>query len=375
TDVEELEASTVELSEAITLPPRCYTSPEFYAFEMEAIFAREWVCVGRQEQIPNPSDYFTVTVVNDPLLVVRGQDGEIRAMSAVCRHRGAVLLEGAGNCGRSVTCPYHSWAYDLEGKLLGAPEMTRTRGFDRRAVALPRVRTELWNGFIFVTFDDETPPLGPRLREVEALIGNYHIERLVSLPPATYEQPWNWKVLIENAMECYHCSYLHRGYHECAPTRNLVMPPPLSHVEEVLVMRARTTHPDAAFNPTERVLFPVIETLSEEDRNHFTWICVLPNLVMSCNADNLHYFMLFPRGPSALTLQLGWCYPESTVNLARFDDLVEMSTVAYRPLLEQDIMVNKRVQRGLGSRFAPRGRYAWYEEHLLMFNRWLVKRY
>src|SRR5581483_676161 len=96
-DLAELEASVADVTEAITLPPRCYTSSEFYAFEMEAIFAREWVCVGHQAQIPNPGDYFTVTVVDDPLLVVRGQDGEIRAMSAVCRHRGAVLAGDAGD--------------------------------------------------------------------------------------------------------------------------------------------------------------------------------------------------------------------------------------------------------------------------------------
>src|SRR5581483_6793912 len=374
-DLAELEASVADVTEAITLPPRCYTSSEFYAFEMEAIFAREWVCVGHQAQIPNPGDYFTVTVVDDPLLVVRGQDGEIRAMSAVCRHRGAVLAEDAGNCGRAFTCPYHSWTYDLEGTLLGAPEMTRTRGFDRRAVALPRVQVELWQGFVFVNFDPHAAPLGPRLREVEALLANYHLDQLATLPPATYEQPWNWKIMIENAMECYHCSYLHRGYHDPAPTRNLVMPPPLQHVDGVLVMRARTTHQDAAFNPTDRVLFPVIETLSAEDRHYFTWVNVLPSLIISAKHDHVRYLLMLPRGPEAMTLQVAWCFPPATLEHPRFEDLLELAKVANAPLLAQDRMVDIRVQQGMKSRFAPRGRYSFYEEHLVLFNRWLVERY
>ena len=374
-DLQALEASTRPVSEAVMLPPEVYTSPAFYDFEMEAVFAREWVCVGRTEQIPNPGDYFTVTVVNDPLIVVRGEDGVIRAMSSVCRHRGAVLAEGAGNCGTRLACPYHAWTYDLQGRLRGAPEMARTPGFDRATTRLPQVALEDWKGFLFVNLDGQAPPLGPRLAEVDRLIANYHLEELSALPPATYEQPWNWKVMIENAMECYHCSYLHAGYHDCAPTRNLVIPPPLSHVEEVLVMRVRTTHPDAAFNPTERVFFPVIETLSEEDRSYFTWVNVLPNLILSCNADNVHYLLTLPRGPKAITLQVGWSFPASTLALPRFGDIWQMQAVAWQPILEQDTLVNQRVQQGLQSRFAPRGRYAWYEEHLVLFNRWLVKRY
>src|SRR5689334_421303 len=226
-DPQALEVSTRDVAEAVMLPAEVYTSQAFYDFEMEAVFAREWVCVGRTEQIPNPGDYFTVTVVEDPLIVMRGEDGVIRAMSSVCRHRGAVLVEGSGNCGRRLSCPYHAWTYDLEGRLRGAPEMARTPGFDRANTRLPQVALEDWKGFLFVNLDGNAPPLGPRLVAVDDLIGNYRLEKLASLPTTTYELAWNWKVMIENFMECYHCSYLHAGYHDCAPTRNLVIPPPL----------------------------------------------------------------------------------------------------------------------------------------------------
>ncbi len=374
-DVEDLEASTAALADAITLPPAFYTSHAFYRFEIDAIFNREWICVGRQEQVPNPGDYFTVTLMDDPIVVLRGEDGQIRALSNVCRHRGAVLVEGAGTCAKSITCAYHSWTYDLEGRLRGAPEMMGTPGFDRRAVRLPSLRLEIWRGFIFVNFDADAAPLGPRLAEVDDLLGNYRLDQLVALPPASYDQPWNWKIMIENAMECYHCSHLHRGYHDSAPTKNLILPPPLSHVDGVLVMRARTTHPDAAFNPTEHVLFPVIDTLAEEDRNHFTWVNILPSLIISAKHDHVRYLLMLPTGPQSMQLQVAWCFPESTVELPRFPELLGMAKLAWAALLAQDTMVDIRVQTGMRSRFAPRGRYSFYEEHLLLFNRWLSKRY
>ena len=283
-DVEELDASTATSSTPSCLPPQCYTSPEFYAFEMEAIFAREWVCVGRQEQIPNPGDFFSITLMDDPLLVVRGLDGEVKAMSAVCRHRGAIVAEGAGNCEKAFICPYHSWSYDLDGNLLGAPEIDQ----DARLQSSRRAATAPGGDVARVHLRQLRP--GRRAARPAAGRGRRHDRQLprrrARLPTASFLRPA--LELEGHDRECdgvLPLLLLHRGYHECAPTRNLVEPP-LKHVEQILVMRARTTHPDAAFNPTERVMFPVIPSLSEFDRNHFTWICVLPNLIMSCNADN-----------------------------------------------------------------------------------------
>src|SRR5947207_1787301 len=126
---DELRASFAESArpvvEARLLPPVCYTSPEFFDFEMRTIWSRDWLAVGRESQIPNPGDFLTVTMAGEPLIVVRDKTGEIHVLSAVCRHQGMILADGGGNC-TTFTCPYHLWTYALDGRLLGAPAMERT---------------------------------------------------------------------------------------------------------------------------------------------------------------------------------------------------------------------------------------------------------
>ncbi|MGI4879512.1 MAG: aromatic ring-hydroxylating oxygenase subunit alpha, partial [Janthinobacterium lividum] len=169
-----LERSAVDLSEAVTLPPACYTSAEFYAFEKEALYAREWLCAGRETQVPNPGDFFTITIADEPIIVVRNAAGELRAMSAVCQHRAMLVAEGSGNV-RGFLCPYHHWSYSLNGDLIAAPAMNRTCDFDRGAFGLPGFAVELWHGFIFVNLDRAAAPLAPRLAHVSAAIANYDL--------------------------------------------------------------------------------------------------------------------------------------------------------------------------------------------------------
>jgi phenylpropionate dioxygenase-like ring-hydroxylating dioxygenase large terminal subunit len=108
---------------AAMLPRECYTSPEFFDFERAAVFGRSWICVGREEQIPKAGDYLAPNVAGEPLLVVRTPDGTIRAMSAVCQHRGQLISCEAGSAARSFRCPLHFWTYDMNGRLLGAQRM------------------------------------------------------------------------------------------------------------------------------------------------------------------------------------------------------------------------------------------------------------
>ena len=131
-------------AEAPMLPRACYTSHEFFAFEREAVFARSWLCVGRADAIPNPGGYLAASAAEEPLLIVRGKDRVIRAMSAICQHRGEVMISKSGSDCRLFKCPLHFWAYDLEGKLVAAPRMgitTRSNGCARLYAASRSART------------------------------------------------------------------------------------------------------------------------------------------------------------------------------------------------------------------------------------------
>ena len=172
------EASVADPLVARFFPPEAYTSEAFYRFELEAVWYREWICVGRLEEIPGTGDYFSLRVAGEPLLVVRAAADEIVAMSAVCRHRGMIVAEGRGQSVPGFVCPYHRWTYDRRGVLVGAPQMSSHQGFDAARCALPRLAVETWRGFIFVNMDPHAAPLAPRLAAIEPIVDPYGLEGL-----------------------------------------------------------------------------------------------------------------------------------------------------------------------------------------------------
>jgi phenylpropionate dioxygenase-like ring-hydroxylating dioxygenase large terminal subunit len=373
--MEALEASTLDVTEAMTLPPECYTSPVFYEFEKEAIFYREWLCLGRAEQIPNPGDYLALTIANEPLVVVRDTKNQVSAMSAVCRHRGTVIAEGAGNCGRALRCPYHWWTYDLHGQLIGAPGMAQTNGFDKRGIRLPRLKVELWNGFIFANFDENAGPLAPRLLDLDRLLANYHLADLMTTPPDVLpDLPFNWKIMMENGVEPYHAPFLHSKY---VPSRQDETLSSFAAADDsgAIVSQIDIPVPDVGVNPSYRCYFPRIETLTEQERSRFSFATVPPNLMLGWQADLLFWFLLLPNAPDKVTLQWAYCVPESTLRLPMFDDLLDLTKQGIEVFNRQDFPINTSIQKGYGSRFASRGRYSNQELVLVQINRWLVKRY
>ncbi|MFY8146686.1 MAG: aromatic ring-hydroxylating oxygenase subunit alpha, partial [Rhodobacter sp.] len=196
--------------QAVAMPKSVYTSPEFAALEQRHIFARDWLCAGRADALRAPGDYLTMDISGEPILVLRDQDGIVRAMSNVCRHRMSTLLEGRGTT-RSIVCPYHAWTYNLDGTLRAAPAMTRNDGFCKDRIALPPVRCEVWLGWIMVTLNPDAPPVADRLAGVSDLIGPFQMEAYVESFREEFRWATNWKVLAENFMESYHLPVCHAG--------------------------------------------------------------------------------------------------------------------------------------------------------------------
>jgi phenylpropionate dioxygenase-like ring-hydroxylating dioxygenase large terminal subunit len=138
------------------------------------------MCVGRVDQVQTPGDYFTLDLLGDKLVVTRDKEGTIHVLSRVCRHRAAEIVQGIGNA-QSFQCPYHCWTYRLDGQLIDAPFMDQAEGFDKTACRLPELRSEIWEGFIFVNFDADAQPLGPQLAPLAKMLANYKLpETLLS---------------------------------------------------------------------------------------------------------------------------------------------------------------------------------------------------
>ena len=370
-----LERSTRDLSEAETLPPLCYTSAAFYEFEKEALFNHEWLCVGREAWVGRPGDYFTTSIVGEPILVARDLAGGLHAMSAVCQHRAMLVAEGSGNT-KGFLCPYHHWAYGLDGKLVGAPAMNRTCDFDRAAMRLPRFRTELWQGFIFINFDDEAPPLAPRLAAVEQAVGGFGLAAAEGPRPGPAGQlQWNWKVMFENNNDGYHANKLHHGpLHDFVPS-HLAEFPDAEAADAGFLRYNGTLHADASFNATQRALLPVFPGLSDAERHRMTFANVPPTLSLVMMSDMVIYLILRPDGPESLEQDTGILVAPGAMADPSFQHKLDMNMAAAGQIIAQDMHVDALVQVGLRSRFAPRGRYSWQEGAQGQFNRWLVHRY
>jgi phenylpropionate dioxygenase-like ring-hydroxylating dioxygenase large terminal subunit len=373
--IESLSASAVDLADAVTLPPSCYTSTEFYEFEKEALYYAEWQCVGRESWVAEPGDFFTTRTINEPIIVSRNLQGEVRAMSAVCQHRAMLVAEGAGNA-RGFLCPYHHWSYSLDGTLVAAPAMNKTCNFDRKANSLPRFAVEIWNGFIFVNFDENAAPLAPRLTGVAEAIAGYDLASAEGpRPDPAAKLPWNWKVMFENNNDGYHASRLHAGpLHDFVPSGRAEFPH--SEPEDAGFLRFNgTLHPDASFNATQRAVLPVFPGLTDEGRSRMTFANVPPSLSLVMMSDMVIYLILRPDGPESHELETGFLFAPGAMAEPNFDNLLDMNLSASGKIIAQDMHVDELVQEGLRSRFAPRGRYSWQEGAQGQFNKWLVHRY
>ncbi|RED13343.1 aromatic ring-hydroxylating oxygenase subunit alpha [Parasphingopyxis lamellibrachiae] len=189
-----------------SMPPQVYCDEDLLTLERERIFRRDWVCVGRADEIRDPGDYFTSDLDSVPILVVRQKDGSILALVNVCAHRATIVATGTG-CARAFVCPYHAWTYALDGTLLQAPRMGKD--FDSAGVGMTQAQLTEWNGFLFVSLDPDARPLLPRIVSLDHAVADYRIDKMRTLHRETFIWNCNWKILVENGLEAYHINATH----------------------------------------------------------------------------------------------------------------------------------------------------------------------
>ena len=373
---EELGSSMKAVEQADTLPPLCYTDPDFYEFEKEALFNHEWLCVGRAAWVTKPGDYFTTSIINEPLIIARNAAGQIKAMSAVCQHRAMLVAEGHGNA-RAFLCPYHHWTYSLDGELIGAPAMDKTEGFDKKEFCLPTLQMELCQGFTLVNFDLLAPPLAPRLAAIDKVVANYGMDVAEGpRPEPGPSYPWNWKVMFENNNDGYHANKLHMGpLHDFVPSALASFPDDLPPDTAGYYRFNGTTHPDAAFNVTQKTVFPIFPRLTEEERNRMLFVNLPPTLSLVINADMILYMILRADSAGTHVMDQGVLMAPGAMKDKMYDKKLQMTFSSVSEIVAQDLHVDELVQVGLRSRFAVRGRYSWQEQAQQSFNQWLVPRY
>jgi len=196
-----------------TLPWGWYTDPATLELELEQIFRRHWQYAGHTGEVAEPGSFSATRVGHVPVVVVNDEAGELRAFLNVCRHRGAIVCEGSGSRA-TLQCPYHAWTYALDGRLVAAPRFAREGGTDESDLGLVPLRLDTWGPFVFVCAGDDAPPLADVLEDVPDRIADagIDVDALRFLQRSESELDANWKIVVENFLECYHCPTAHPGF-------------------------------------------------------------------------------------------------------------------------------------------------------------------
>ena len=350
--------------EAETLPPWCYTSQAFYEREVERIFMRHWVFIGRSDCIPDPGDYFTLDLVEVPLIVVRDDDGEVRAFANTCRHRGTRLVDGQGNC-RAFTCPYHGWAYALDGRLISNAGMEQTAKLDNGAYGLLPIWLEIWDGFLFVNFAEFGSDLAGQLVDLPSIFASHSLSDWVCTGRREYDLACNWKLCLENQRESYHVATVHRG------TLSDQFPAQLSAMGEWSGSHFAHEGTIAAKLGSEKTL-PRVSSLEGPASEGTYFIAIYPASFLVFTIDCMWWMEFQPLGPRRTKVVVGSCFPQSTVQRSDFEEVVEAYYARLDASHPEDNDAAILQQRGLESPHAQPGRLSVRETGVHVVDNWIL---
>lgn len=349
---------------ARTLEGRWYTSPEIFGTERERIFAREWLCVGRAEQLTRPGDFFLAEVAGESLIITRDTAQRMHAFYNVCRHRGTRMCENAsGHFNGSIQCPYHAWTYGLDGALKVARNMQDVPGFSTADYPLNEARVAVWEGFIFVNLSPGKP-----FEEVFAPVltrfARWRVGDLRTAHTTTYELQCNWKLIVLNYSECYHCPLVHPQLDKLSPSdsgrNDLTDGAFLGGYSEL-------REPGMGLTMSGKTTLPPLGDLAGDDLMRDYYYTIFPSMLLSLHPDYVMVHYLEPLAADRTRVVCAWLFDQKTMSDTIFDpnDAVEFWDITNR----QDWHVNELTQRGIASRGYLPGPYANAEGLLAAFDR------
>ena len=302
------------------LPNAVYTSARAHALESQRVFAEGWACAGFVKDVPAAGDAHPVDLAGLPLVIVRGKDAAVRVFHNVCRHRGRTLVEAPTRLQNAIVCPYHSWTYDLEGRLIGAPHVGGVGkhscpGFDKEAIRLKEVRSAVWFGLVFVDlsgravdFDAFIRPLAERWRDFDG-VPLVHTGEDSTIG---FELNCNWKLCVENYCESYHLPWVHPGLNRYSPLErhhNIVDDAFSGQLSECY----------APSFPEGAPLFPNAPGLSAYWDQGAEYLALFPNVLLGVHRDHFFAVLILPDGPARTRERFEIFY---------FDDAVRQSAYA-----------------------------------------------
>ncbi|HWI74852.1 MAG TPA: aromatic ring-hydroxylating dioxygenase subunit alpha [Baekduia sp.] len=389
-----------------TMPAEWYVSPEIFELEKRHLLAETWHIVGLADKVANPGDYFTVTLLDEPVVVVRDKKGEVHALANVCRHRGAPVALGEGNSRVGFACLYHGWSYNLDGSGRRCAGMEDAENFDPKALQLPKYRVAIWSKWVFVSMSEDAPPFDEWIETVADRSQQYRMDELEFMGARRYELDVNWKMINDANHEAYHVPFVHPGLttaYGVAGNFGVGDGDKLADAEEATNGNENTTESNGythmtkpyggeifALEPNPRGPFskvisslggtadyrqikPPLEWLEGRERISHYFLFNWPGLShFHFMPDGLGLILLIPVSVNKTIMRVEWWMPPAK----RFDEkLLQAALIVFgNQILDEDGAVTLVTKRGLQSRSYDRGRLAPTQEGLLYaYDQWYIQ--
>lgn len=332
-----------------------YTSAEIFEKEKEEIFLKDWLCVGRVDEIENQGDYMTTRIVGEPVLLVRGENNQVNAFSNICLHRGVEVAMGNGNR-RAFTCPFHGWTYNLEGRLVSAPLMGEAENFDLAKCRLSRIRCETWQGWIFLTFDDKARPLAEHVAPLERDFGYMRQEDCRLAIKSVNEVDCNWKLVVENLIDFYHVNVVHRSTNGRTFTKDAFE----------FMPRERggyfAEYNSGPSTPSGKPVFGKMPWMEGKENNFATAGRLAPNFTYFGRVDDVHPYVTWPLGLNRTQVIVYTLLPKMYFGAPDFDEKVKAYREFQDRVIAEDKQMLESMQANMSSRHYRPGRMASIEK-------------
>lgn len=342
------------VSQARHMPGYVYTSSDILEQEKQTIFLRDWLCVGRVEEIEKSGDYMALRIMDEPVLVVRNKEGAINAFSNICLHRGVEIVTGTGNA-REFACPFHGWLYGLDGRLIGAPLMRETENFDLTQCRLSQLRCELWHGWIFVTFDGAAPSLARHVASMEQDFGYLRPDECRLAIKSEGELDCNWKLVVENLIDFYHLNVVHTSTNGRTFTRQAFKFSPRAHGGYVAEYNSGPS------TPSGKPVFGRMPWLDDKAENFATAGRLEPNFILFARVDDIHPYVVWPLGVNKTRIVVYTLLPKMYFDAPDFDEKVLAYRQFQEQIMQEDSAMLQSVQNSMASHRYQPGRMASIE--------------
>jgi phenylpropionate dioxygenase-like ring-hydroxylating dioxygenase large terminal subunit len=366
-DRTEIDAALQPIARARAMPAGFYTDPAIFAAERAALFLKEWFFLCRAESLPNAGDFRSFDSPGGPIVLVRGADGALRCFANFCRHRGSILLEGAGNCGGRIICPYHAWSYLNDGRLYGCPDMADAEGFDKVENGLVPLALDIWAGFVFARFAKDGPSLATHLGDLPDRLASHRPEAMRCTWAITLDVACNWKLILENAMETYHTGIVHKATVGAQQSRTLPTRGNWICIQ-VISGRSIATLTDAV--PP----FPLIDGLDTDARMGTYFTVAMPTVQFAVAQDCLWWLNTIPVAADRTRLEVGGCFPQDRLTLPDFAPRAAAYYDRWERVAREDVGILEKQQKALASALYRPGPLSGRDDMVQALGAWVLSR-